>query len=64
MTLSDFTSHNGIASKKDGNGYPRPVTWWVFPLLGSGSELNFVSAGLLVGQMLYPMGLRVRVWFS
>jgi hypothetical protein len=49
----------GIA--RDGNGYPRPVTRWVFSLLGSRSRLNFVPTGLLLGQMLYPMGLRVWV---
>jgi hypothetical protein len=46
---------------RDGNGYPRLVTRWFFLPLGGGSGLNFVFTGLLVGQILYPTGLRVCV---
>jgi hypothetical protein len=45
------------ARSRDGNGYPRPVTRWVFLPLGGGFGSDFIPTGLLVGQILYPAGL-------
>jgi hypothetical protein len=41
---------------RDGNGYPRPDTRWVFTLLGYVCRLNILSVGLLLGKNLHPMG--------
>jgi hypothetical protein len=44
---------------RDGNGYPRPDTRWVFTLLGYVCGLNILPVGLLLGKNLHPMGKRV-----
>jgi hypothetical protein len=44
---------------RDGNGYPRPDTRWVFTLLGYVCGLNILPMGLLLGKNLHPMGKRV-----
>ena len=35
----------GRAVIRDGNGYPKPETRWVFALLGCGHRLNSIPAG-------------------
>jgi hypothetical protein len=47
--------------RRDGNGYPKPETRWVFTLLGYGFGSIFIPMGLLMGINLYPAGLWVRV---
>ena len=42
---------------RDGNGYPKPETRWVFTPLGYGFESIFIPMGLLMGINLYPAGL-------
>jgi hypothetical protein len=49
----------GIA--RDGNGYPKPETRWVFTPLGYGFGSIFIPMGLLMGINVYPTGLWVRV---
>jgi hypothetical protein len=44
---------------RDGNGYPRPDTRWVFTPLGYVCVLNILPVGLLLGKNLHPMGKRV-----
>jgi hypothetical protein len=44
---------------RDGNGYPRPDTRWVFTPLGYVYGLNILPVGLLLGKNLHPMGKRV-----
>jgi hypothetical protein len=44
---------------RDGNGYPRPDTRWVFTPLGYVCGLNILLVGLLLGKNLHPMGKRV-----
>jgi hypothetical protein len=44
---------------RDGNGYPRPDTRWVFTPLGYVFGLNILPVGLLLGKNLHPMGKRV-----
>jgi hypothetical protein len=44
---------------RDGNGYPRPDTRWVFTPLGYVCGLNIIPVGLLLGKNLHPMGKRV-----
>jgi hypothetical protein len=51
----------GGPSTRDGNGYPKPETRWVFTLLGYGFGSIFIPMGLLMGINLYPAGLWVRV---
>jgi hypothetical protein len=46
---------------RDGNGYPKPETQWVFTPLGYGFGSIFIPMGLLMGINLYPTGLWVRV---
>ena len=47
------------AGSRDGNGYPRPDTRWVFTPLGYVCGLNILPVGLLLGKNLHPMGKRV-----
>jgi hypothetical protein len=47
------------APGRDGNGYPRPDTRWVFTLLGYVCELNILPVGMLLGKNLHPTGKRV-----
>jgi hypothetical protein len=46
---------------RDGNGYPKPETRWVFTPLGYGFGSIFIPMGLLMGINIYPTGLWVRV---
>jgi hypothetical protein len=46
---------------RDGNGYPKPETRWVFTPLGYGFGSIFIPMGLLMGINVYPMGSWVRV---
>ena len=46
-------------SARDGNGYPRSDTRWVFTPLGYICGLNILPVGLLLGKNLHPMGKRV-----
>jgi hypothetical protein len=46
---------------RDGNGYPKPETRWVFTLLGHGYGLISKPTGFLMGDKLNPAGTRVRV---
>jgi hypothetical protein len=48
-----------LGSSRDGNGYPRPDTRWVFTPLGYVCGLNILPVGLLLGKNLHPMGKRV-----
>jgi hypothetical protein len=41
---------------RDGNGYPRPDTRWVFTPLGYICGLNILPVGLLLGKNLHSMG--------
>jgi hypothetical protein len=52
----------GIPRSRDGNGYPKPETRWVFTLLGDGYGLISKPTGFLMGDKLTPAGTRVRVW--
>jgi hypothetical protein len=45
--------------RRDGNGYPRPDTRWVFTPLGYVCGLNILPVGLLLGKNLHQMGKRV-----
>jgi hypothetical protein len=47
------------ACTRDGSGYPRPDTRWVFTPLGYVCGLNILPVGLLLGKKLHPMGKRV-----
>jgi hypothetical protein len=47
------------AALRDGNGYPRPDTRWVFTPLGYVNGLNILLMGILLGKNLHPMGKRV-----
>jgi hypothetical protein len=47
------------STSRDGNGYPRPDTRWVFTPLGYVRGLNILPMGLLLGKNLHPMGKRV-----
>jgi hypothetical protein len=49
---------------RDGNGYPRPDTRWVFTPLGYVCGLNILPVGLLLGKNLHPMGKRVLERFA
>jgi hypothetical protein len=49
------------AGSRDGNGYPKPETRWVFTPLGYGFGSIFKPMGLLMGINVYPTGLWVRV---
>jgi hypothetical protein len=51
-----------IVIGRDGNGYPKPETRWVFTLLGDGYGLISKPTGFLMGDKLNPAGTRVRVW--
>jgi hypothetical protein len=44
---------------RDGNGYPRPDTRWVFTPLGYVYGLNILPMGMLLGKNLHPMDKRV-----
>jgi hypothetical protein len=44
---------------RDGNGYPRPDTRWVFTPLEYVCGLNILPVGLLLDKNLHPMGKRV-----
>jgi hypothetical protein len=44
---------------RDGNGYLRSDTRWVFTLLGYVCGLNILPMGLLLGKNLHPMGKRI-----
>jgi hypothetical protein len=46
---------------RDGNGYPKLETRWVFTLLGYGFGLIFIPMGLLMDINVYPTGSWVRV---
>jgi hypothetical protein len=46
---------------RDGNGYPKPETRWVFTPLGYGFGSIFIPMGLLMGINVYPTGSWVRV---
>jgi hypothetical protein len=48
------TGQSGVP--RDGNGYPRPDTRWVFTLLGYVYGLNIVPMGILLGKNIHPMG--------
>jgi hypothetical protein len=48
-------------TRRDGNGYPKPETRWVFTPLGYGFGSILIPMGLLMGINLYPTGLWVRV---
>jgi hypothetical protein len=48
-----------LMESRDGNGYPRPDTRWVFTPLGYISGQNILPVGLLLGKNLHPMGKRV-----
>jgi hypothetical protein len=52
--------HEAIGTR-DGNGYPKPETRWVFTPLGYGFGSIFIPMDLLTGINLYPAGLWVRV---
>jgi hypothetical protein len=45
-----------MTRSRDGNGYPRPDTRWVFTLLGYVYGLNIVPMGILLGKNIHPMG--------
>jgi hypothetical protein len=47
--------------RRDGNGYPKSETRWVFTPLGYGFGSIFIPMDLLMGINLYPSGLWVRV---
>jgi hypothetical protein len=47
------------AMSRDGNGYPRPDTRWVFTPLVYVCGLNILPVGTLLGKNLHPMGKRV-----
>jgi hypothetical protein len=61
----DYTGLNKACLKvpyplpRDGNGYPRPDTRWVFTPLGYVCGLNILPMGLLLRKNLHPMGKRV-----
>jgi hypothetical protein len=46
---------------RDGNGYPKPETRWVFTPLGYEFGSIFILMGLLMGINVYPTGSWVRV---
>ena len=48
--------HNNIV-RRDGNGYPKPETRWVFTLLGAGFGSNYKPTGFLMGKNQNPSGL-------
>jgi hypothetical protein len=48
-----------LSMTRDGNGYPRPDTRWIFTPLGYVCGLNILPVGLLLGKNLHPMGKRV-----
>jgi hypothetical protein len=50
-----------VVGLRDGNGYPKPETRWVFTLLGYGFGSIFIPMGLLMGINVYPTGSWVRV---
>jgi hypothetical protein len=52
---------NGVQVIRDGNGYPKPETRWVFTPLGYGFGSIFIPMGLLMGINVYPTGSWVRV---
>jgi hypothetical protein len=54
----------GPAPSRDGNGYPRPDTRWVFTPLGYVCGLNILPVGLLLDKNLHPMGKRVLERFA
>jgi hypothetical protein len=56
---SNRSAHSPLG--RDGNGYPKPETRWIFTLLGYGFGSIFIPMGLLKGINLYLMGLWVRV---
>jgi hypothetical protein len=51
------TSESSVEyGSRDGNGYPRPDTRWVFTPLGYVYGLNILPVGLLLGKNLHPIG--------
>jgi hypothetical protein len=50
-----------LVATRDGNGYPKPETRWVFTPLGYGFGSIFIPMGLLMGINVYPAGSWVRV---
>jgi hypothetical protein len=54
-----FITIINILNTRDGNGYPRPDTRWVFTPLGYVFGINILPVGLLLGKNLHPMGKRV-----
>jgi hypothetical protein len=47
---------------RDGNGYPISEIRRIFTLLGYGYGLISILVGFLMGDNLYPVGTRARVW--
>jgi hypothetical protein len=62
MLLNMAAEEAATAADRDGNGYPKPETRWVFTLLGDGYGLISKPTGFLMGDKLNPAGTRVRVW--
>jgi hypothetical protein len=60
LGLSNGMDHRSLESGsvpiRDGNGYPKPETRWVFTPLGYGFGSIFIPIGLLMGINLYPTG--------
>jgi hypothetical protein len=59
VTPTLLRSLAAVLAPRDGNGYPRPDTRWVFTPLGYVCGLNILPVGLLLGKNLHPMGKRV-----
>jgi hypothetical protein len=59
--LGSISKKKDFVRSRDGNGYPKPETRWVFTPLGYGFRSIFIPTGLLMGINLYPAGLWVRV---
>jgi hypothetical protein len=57
--LDRRSGRRGAAMSRDGNGYPRPDTQWVFTPLGYVCGLNILPMDLLLDKNLHPMGKRV-----
>lgn len=47
---------------RDVNGYPLHVTRGVKTLLGDENESKFYLARMVLGKILFPSAMRVRVW--
>jgi hypothetical protein len=56
-----YTRRGARDRPKDGNGYPKPKTRWVFTPLGYGFGSIFIPMDLLMGINVYPTGSWVRV---